>query len=96
MSSAATSSAAWRSRRESPVLIAVAVVAINVTIGVVLGLLAGYFGGVVEQVIMGIADLQLAVPVLILLVAIIAVFRGRASRCWSSCSGWPSGSATGG
>ena len=54
------------------ILIAVSVVALNMLIGVSLGLLAGYFGGWFEQVVMGIADLQLAIPVLLLLIAIIA------------------------
>lgn len=53
-------------------LIALSVVALNMLIGVTLGLLAGYFGGVLEQVVMGVADLQLAIPVLLLLIAIIA------------------------
>lgn len=54
------------------VLIAVGVVALNVVIGVVLGLVAGYFRGVADYVIMGIADIQLTIPVLLLLIAIIA------------------------
>jgi peptide/nickel transport system permease protein len=53
-------------------LIAVAVVAINMVIGVVLGLLAGYFGGILDYLIMGLADIQLTIPVLLLLIAIIA------------------------
>ena len=53
-------------------LIALSVVALNMLIGVSLGLLAGYFGGILEQVVMGVADLQLAIPVLLLLIAIIA------------------------
>lgn len=54
------------------VLIAVGVVALNVVIGVVLGLIAGYFRGPLDQLIMGIADIQLTIPVLLLLIAIIA------------------------
>lgn len=47
--------------------------ALNVTIGVALGLVAGYFGRAVETAIMGLADLQLSFPLMILLVTIIAV-----------------------
>ena len=41
--------------------------------GVLLGLLAGYFGGRWDSIIMRIADVQLAVPTLILAIAVIAV-----------------------
>lgn len=54
------------------ILIAVGVVLLNLVIGVVLGLLAGYFGGLFDYVIMGVADIQLTIPVLLLLIAIIA------------------------
>jgi peptide/nickel transport system permease protein len=53
-------------------LIAVAVVAINAVLGITLGLIAGYFGGFADTVIMGLADIQLAVPVLLLLLAIVS------------------------
>jgi peptide/nickel transport system permease protein len=42
-------------------------------IGVLLGLLAGFFGGRWDSIIMRIADVQLAVPTLILAIAVIAV-----------------------
>lgn len=54
------------------IFIAVTVVAINMVIGVVLGLIAGYFGGLADYLIMGLADIQLTIPVLLLLIAIIA------------------------
>lgn len=54
------------------ILVAVGVVVLNLVIGVVLGLLAGYFGGPFDYVIMGVADIQLSIPVLLLLIAIIA------------------------
>ncbi len=41
-----------------------------VVIGVVLGSLAGYFGGIVDEIIMRIADIFLAFPALILAMAI--------------------------
>jgi ABC-type dipeptide/oligopeptide/nickel transport system permease subunit len=54
------------------ILIALAVVALNLVIGVVVGLTAGYFGGRADYLLMGLADLQLTIPVLLLLIAVIA------------------------
>jgi peptide/nickel transport system permease protein len=48
-------------------------VAIAGGIGVMLGLLAGFYGGVVDAVIMRIADIQLAFPFLLLAIAVVAV-----------------------
>lgn len=53
--------------------IALSAVAISLTVGVALGLVAGYFGGATESAIMGLADLQLAIPRILLLVAVTAV-----------------------
>lgn len=47
---------------------------LGLVIGVVMGLLAGYFGGVVDSVVGRLADIQLAFPVLVLLIAVIAAF----------------------
>lgn len=55
------------------ILIAVPALLINMFVGVVLGLVAGYFGGFPNTVIMGLADLQLSFPIIILLVMIVAV-----------------------
>ncbi|MGH3661447.1 MAG: hypothetical protein ACRDTQ_06270, partial [Micromonosporaceae bacterium] len=55
------------------ILIALSAVVISLLIGVVLGLAAGYFRGPVENVIMGLADLQLAIPRVLLLIAVVAV-----------------------
>jgi len=46
------------------------VLGIGVPIGVVLGLTAGYYGGIVERVIMRITDIFLAVPPLVMALAI--------------------------
>lgn len=54
-------------------LIALSAVAISLVIGVLLGLLAGYFRGIVENLIMGLADLQLAVPRILVVIATTAV-----------------------
>ena len=48
-------------------------VALSLAIGVVLGLIAGFFRGWIENLIMGIADLQLSIPRVLLLIAIAAI-----------------------
>jgi len=58
--------------RISP-LIAVAVLLIATVVGVPLGLIAGYFGGVIDDVIMRVTDIFLAVPALLLALALSSV-----------------------
>lgn len=48
---------------------------IALTLGVTLGLLAGYYGGWVEEVVMRLADVTLAFPTLLLLIAMVAAFQ---------------------
>jgi peptide/nickel transport system permease protein len=55
-------------------LIVVEVLALAALIGVPLGLLAGYFGGLLDQVIMRVTDVFLAFPALLLSLAIAFVF----------------------
>ena len=50
----------------------VVVLGISVPFGVVLGLLAGYFGGWVETVIMRLTDVFLAIPALVMALALTA------------------------
>jgi peptide/nickel transport system permease protein len=54
-------------------LIAILALSLNVATGVLLGLVAGYFKGPIEAVIMGLADLQISIPVMMLLVMVVAV-----------------------
>lgn len=54
-------------------LIGLSAVSVSLVIGVCLGLIAGYFRGVVEAVIMGLADLQLSIPRVLLLIAAAAM-----------------------
>lgn len=54
--------------------ISAAALAISLTMGVALGLVAGFFRGPLESAIMGLADLQLAIPRVLLLIAATAVF----------------------
>lgn len=50
-----------------------AAVLIGGSLGSLLGLLAGYFGRAVDEVIMTLADIQLAFPFILLAIAVIAV-----------------------
>lgn len=54
-------------------LVGLSAVLISGTIGVMLGLLAGFFRGTVDDVIMRIADIQLAFPFILLAISVIAV-----------------------
>jgi peptide/nickel transport system permease protein len=53
--------------------VGISAVLISGTIGLVLGHLSGYFGGIVDDVIMRIADIQLSFPTILLALAIMAV-----------------------
>jgi peptide/nickel transport system permease protein len=57
-------------------LIGVAVVGIHFVVGVSLGLLAGYYGGYVETIIMRLVDVMLAIPSVVLAVAIAGFLGG--------------------
>lgn len=46
------------------------IVAFNAIIGTTLGIIAGYTGGPPDNVLMGLADIQLAMPVMLVLVAL--------------------------
>ena len=52
--------------------VALLVIGIVLAVGVILGSLAGYFGGLLDEVIMRITDIFLAFPALILAMAIVA------------------------
>jgi peptide/nickel transport system permease protein len=49
-------------------------VGISVTIGTLLGAVSGYFGGVLDTVVMRLVDMVISFPQLVLLITIIAVF----------------------
>jgi peptide/nickel transport system permease protein len=61
----------WGTR--SAFRVALIVIGITILIGGVLGSLAGYFGGVIDEVIMRITDIFMAFPWLILAMAIVTV-----------------------
>ena len=48
-------------------------VAISLTLGVILGLVAGYFRGIVDTAIMRLMDVMLALPSLLLAIAVVAI-----------------------
>src|ERR1700693_1788768 len=54
-------------------LIGLISVSISLVLGVVLGLLAGYFRGLVETTIMRLMDVMLALPSLLLAIAVVAI-----------------------
>jgi peptide/nickel transport system permease protein len=54
-------------------LVATAAVLISGVLGMVTGLLGGYFGGRVDDVLMRLADVQLAFPFILLAIAVIGV-----------------------
>jgi dipeptide transport system permease protein len=54
-------------------LIGLISVTISLSLGVVLGLLAGYFRGLVETTIMRLMDVMLALPSLLLAIAVVAI-----------------------
>ena len=55
-------------------MLAVIVLGISVPLGVILGLTAGYFGGRIETIIMRTTDIFLALPPLVMALAICAAF----------------------
>lgn len=54
-------------------LIGILAVAISAFFGIVLGLIAGFYGGIFDDIIMRIADVQLAIPLILLAIAVIVV-----------------------
>ncbi len=63
----------WAGGRMS-LLIAIAVVALEVIIGIVLGSVAGYYGGRTDSVIMRIIDIFMCFPFLMICITVIAIF----------------------
>ena len=80
----------WGTR--SAFQVGLVVIGIVVTIGIILGSLSGYFGGVIDEVIMRITDIFLAFPALILAMAIVAVIGPslRSVMIALSVVSWPS------
>ncbi len=58
------------------IIIGVSVVAIQLLIGVTLGLVAGYYGGILEAIIMRMTDVMLSIPSIVLAVSIAGLLGG--------------------
>ncbi len=74
-----------------PLLIAAFSVLIGGVVGVLLGLAAGYFGGWVDQVLSRLSDSQLALPSILIAIAILT-FAGRSTSnliIVIALGGWP-------
>ena len=54
-------------------IVGLSAVLISGTIGLLLGLVSGFFGGIVDDIIMRVADIQLSFPTILLALAIMAV-----------------------
>ncbi|MCP5150605.1 MAG: ABC transporter permease [Ectothiorhodospiraceae bacterium] len=55
--------------------IGLASVLLSMAVGLSLGLVAGYFGGVIDNVLMRIADILLSIPTILIAILVTAVFR---------------------
>jgi peptide/nickel transport system permease protein len=55
------------------ILVGLAGTALSVVLGTTLGLVAGYYGGILDSLIMRMADVQLAFPFTLLVIALVAV-----------------------
>lgn len=54
--------------------IGIFVIGIAVIIGVTLGIISGYYGGILDEIIMRIVDIIFAIPLLVLTMAIVVAF----------------------
>lgn len=57
------------------VLVAIVATIVGSGVGVPLGLIAGYYGGKVDSLIMRMTDVMLAMPIILVALTIVAVFR---------------------
>lgn len=55
-------------------IIALIGVTIPCLIGTALGVIAGYYGGIVDSIIMRFSDIQLAIPTMVLAITVMAIF----------------------
>lgn len=54
--------------------IAIAVVAIECVIGIILGSIAGFYGGIVDAIIMRIAEIFMSFPFMIITITVVSIF----------------------
>ncbi len=53
--------------------VGIVAVTLAMSVGVVLGALAGYFGGIIDEVIMRVMDMFMAIPAIVLAIAFVAM-----------------------
>jgi len=58
------------------IYVGVTAVLIELTIGVSIGMIAGYFGGIIDEILMRITDLILTLPTIMMLILILSMFEG--------------------
>jgi peptide/nickel transport system permease protein len=58
------------------VLVGIGAVAVSAALGMLIGLVAGYYGGILGSVLMRVADIKLAMPMILFAIAWIAFFGG--------------------
>jgi peptide/nickel transport system permease protein len=57
------------------IVVGIAAVIVAGVLGTMLGIIAGYFGGIVDDIIMRLADIQLAFPFILLTISVLAVIQ---------------------
>ncbi len=60
----------------------------NIFLGLSLGLISGYLGGKIDSLIMRIGDVLLALPGLVILIVVNAVFKDRWTSSWEATEGF--------
>lgn len=72
-------------------LVSLAAVAVSTVTGIAAGIVAGYFGGRTDAVILRLIDMQLAFPVILLVIAVVAVVGPSLTNLIiiMGLSGWP-------
>ncbi len=54
-------------------IIGILAVTLSALFGIILGLISGYYGGILDDIVMRMADVQLAIPLILLAISIIVV-----------------------
>ena len=80
----------WGSR--SSILIALGIIIIETIIALVIGSISGYYGGIIDNILMRISEVLLTIPSLILLIVAVSMFKVRSSSTIMVLTGllwWP-------
>ena len=77
---------------QNALMISLSAVIIMFVVGAIVGLVAGFYGGIIDTVLMRITDAQLAIPVIILAITILTVHQPTPESVTLvlALSGWPS------